>query len=76
MSLGGFLSSNISDDTLKLWDTTKGKLIRSLEGHTGLVYAVAFAPDDRIAASAGADNVVWLWDVVTGQAIAYLADRA
>ena len=67
VDLGGF-----SDKTLKLWDTTSGKLIRLLKGHSGLVYAVAFAPDGRIAASSGTDDAVPLCAVIKGQAIATL----
>ena len=40
---------------------------QTLEGHSGWVYSVAFAPDGRTLASGSTDKSVKLWDVATGQ---------
>ncbi len=47
-----------------VWDVATGKLIRRLEGHRGLVTAIAFRPrEPDILASAGADGRIMLWDI-------------
>ncbi|HET6597944.1 MAG TPA: adenylate/guanylate cyclase domain-containing protein, partial [Anaerolineales bacterium] len=45
------------------------QLIRYLSGHRDAVTEVAFSPDGKILASAGADNAIILWDMQTGQRV-------
>jgi len=41
--------------------------VRSFEGHTGHVLGVSWQAHGRRIASAGADNAVKIWDMVTGE---------
>jgi hypothetical protein len=46
---------------------------RTLTGHTGLVYGVAFSPDGTLLATASADNTARVWNPVTSDHILTLA---
>ncbi|MEM6752517.1 MAG: WD40 repeat domain-containing protein, partial [Cyanobacteria bacterium P01_C01_bin.38] len=66
---GKMLASASGDNSVKLWDTNTGKLIKTLTGHTNFVNGVSFSPDGKMLASASADNSVKLWDTNTGKQI-------
>ncbi|MDI7276637.1 MAG: hypothetical protein QME94_11720, partial [Anaerolineae bacterium] len=50
--------------------------LRSLEGHTGDVLAVAFTPDGRQAISASSDHALRVWDLASGECLRTLEGHA
>jgi eukaryotic-like serine/threonine-protein kinase len=68
---GRRLATGGKANTVKIWDVQNGQTPRTLEGHKGDVYTVAFSPvdDGRWIASAGEDSVVKVWDSHTGKMV-------
>jgi WD40 repeat protein len=64
---GKYLVSGSMDRTLKLWDVSTGREIRSFTGHTYNVTSVKFSPDGQYILSSGGD--IKLWNVSTGREI-------
>jgi WD40 repeat protein len=51
--------------------------LRTLEGHTNSVTAVAVTPDGRTAVSGSSDNTLCVWDLESGALLAaFTADAA
>ena len=61
--------------SLWLWDLESGQCLRTLEGHTDAVRAVALTPDGRRAVSASDDHTLRLWDLESGQCLRTLEDH-
>src|SRR5204862_6141215 len=67
---GRWLATGGEENTVKIWDVQTGGELRTLRGHTGDVYTVAFSPEDgRWVASAGEDSAVKVWDSHTGKLV-------
>jgi RNA polymerase sigma factor (sigma-70 family) len=55
--------------TVRLWEAAAARKLLELEGHTGGVTAVAFAPDGRTLVSASHDAMLRYWDPATGKLV-------
>ena len=78
---GKTIASASGGKTIKLWDITTGKKIKTFEGHSQGVNRVSFSPDGKTIASASGsgkirlastNNIVKLWDINTGREITTL----
>ena len=61
------LATSSEDETIKLWDTKTGDLLRTIKAHNAWAYTVCFDPRGRFLASCGDDGTVKLWNLATGE---------
>ncbi|MFF9011403.1 trypsin-like peptidase domain-containing protein [Streptomyces sp. NPDC014870] len=67
LAVKAYSTSHTSEATESLRDAGALPAHRRLSDHTGEVRAVAYSPDRRTLATAGADRTIRLWDTVTGK---------
>ncbi len=63
---GQLVASGSFDGMVKLWEAASGRLLVTLEGHTGAVWGVALSGDGQLVASGSFDGTVRLWEVSNG----------
>ena len=61
--------NSTGDLSIHLFDTQSGKLAFRLDGHLRAAHNLAFSANSLRLASAGYDDTVRVWDVVTGQEV-------
>jgi WD40 repeat protein len=64
---------NSEDFDIRLWDVANGSLQRTLSGHSGIVWNLAFSADGRMLASGSSDQTVRVWDWQTGELLHTIA---
>ena len=63
---GTALATANLDGTVRYWDLLAGKLLKTIQAHSGVVNGIAFSPDGRFLATGGADRAVKVWDATDG----------
>ncbi len=53
------------DTEVKIWDALRQRQIASFLGHVKTIDALALSPDGHTLASAGADDAIHLWDLIS-----------
>jgi WD40 repeat protein/serine/threonine protein kinase len=68
---GRRLATGGEHNTVLIWDLQSGQEPKTLWGHSGEVYTLAFSPDadGRWVASGGEDGAVKVWDSHTGEVV-------
>jgi serine/threonine protein kinase/WD40 repeat protein len=64
------------DTTISLLDAKTGTVVRSLSGHRGSVFTLAFSPDGSRLASGGDDNAIIIWEPISGDPVLELHRHA
>jgi WD40 repeat protein/mono/diheme cytochrome c family protein len=65
--------------SVKLWlaeSAGGGKAVRDLAEGSDCFFAVAFSPDSKLIAAAGADRTIRIWEVESGKSLAAIEDHA
>jgi tricorn protease-like protein len=63
---GSKIVSGSKDNTIKIWDLGTGQCLRTLTGHTDIVWSVALTPDGTKIVSGSDDKTIKVWDLKTG----------
>ncbi len=72
---GQYAVTGSSDNTIKLWNMSNGLLIRTFNGHRGLVYAVQISKDGKTIYSCSWDDQrIIKWDALTGKILKQLVN--
>jgi WD40 repeat protein/tRNA A-37 threonylcarbamoyl transferase component Bud32 len=66
---GAFLVTGGNDGNIRLWEAAKGREVRVIPAHQGVVWSVSASPDGTRIASAGTDGKVRLWDADSGHLV-------
>lgn len=72
---GKYLVSG-ADRSLKLWDTSSGQAIKTLQNSSEYILKTAISPDSKLLVSGGNDNTISIWDLSTGEFISTLGSAA
>lgn len=70
-----FVATASKDKSIKLWELSTGREIRTFLGHEMTVSSIAFSSDGKFLLSGSYDKSTRLWDVTNGKALTILASE-
>jgi WD40 repeat protein len=73
---GRYLVSGNQDDTAEVWDTMKGTLLYTYDGHSGGINSVAWSPDGQEIASGSNDHTVRIWSPFTRKTLMVYSEHS
>ncbi|MCC5662649.1 ribosome assembly protein 4 [Nostoc sp. CHAB 5784] len=73
---GHQLASASDDKTIKIWDVSSGKLLKSLTGHSNEVWSIVYSLNGQQLASASRDKTIKIWDISSGQLLKTLTGHS
>src|SRR2546423_108362 len=59
------------DNTVKIWETTTGKLVSKLQGRSSKIYSAEFSPDGKYVAILE-DTMARIWETSSGKLVSNL----
>ena len=68
-----YVATGSKDKSIKLWDRSTGREIRSFLGHEATVTSIEFTADGKYLISGGNDRAIRIWDVHSGNEVYHIA---
>jgi WD40 repeat protein len=62
-----YVATGSRDKTIKLWELSTGREVRSFLGHTASINQIDFSSDGKYLISANGDATARIWEVATGK---------
>ena len=66
---GKYIICAAGDNTLKIWYSANGNLLRILEGHQSYICSASYSCDGKYIISTSGDRTMKIWDSESGQLI-------
>ncbi|MDP8240092.1 MAG: hypothetical protein P9X24_13465 [Candidatus Hatepunaea meridiana] len=61
---GNYIIAGCGDYRVRRYDARSGEMLQKLEGHTNLVYGIAYSPDSTRWASGSDDETIMVWSML------------
>ena len=61
------LASGYDDNTIRIWNLSKGECVQTLTGHSGWINCLDFSFERQLLVSLSADEEIRIWDLNEGK---------